>query len=666
MITNEYVRAIMAMDGDQKSREIFRLENMMERQYAEQLSQPENTRVGAVFMNAYRELIENNNIKYFSALKNFKTIPVTIDEFIESNEFLGDKVSVWDELRPDLRASNPDTFTGEQPIHEVLMSGATGTGKTVCSTITCAYQLYLQLLAKNPHQLFGLMQSTPIVNVFMSVRQRIADRVIYRPFRNLFLDMEWTRRNVIYDTAKESELFFPDKNVLVIPVNAVVESILGQAIIGGIIDELNFMEVTAESKKIAGSRGNGGRFDQAEEIYNQASRRRRRSFKTRGVSIGTLCVISSVRYKGDFMARRVKTLQDIPEPNVIAFNHKQYEVQPQENFCGDKFRLLIGNDKHPTKVLEENEIAGTHYPINSTVEEVPVEYRTDFLKDPENALRDIIGMATDSISAFIGKRNKLIDMFERGEEKGLKSIVHKQNVILSEEGMPTINEDNLPSEADRVDHCRFVHVDLSISGDSCGIAMVKHTGFANKISANDPDTIERLPTFDCELAVSIKPDKLNHIDISEIRKWILRLINKYGYNIYYVTYDGFQSYESVQMFNKAGVRSKNISMDKTIEPYMAYRDIIYQDRIDSVPNELLQYELQTLEHLEIKGKIDHPPKGSKDIADAVCGAIYAAMTSRAIRSQTHAVDEDGIRVATVSRGSTRQRGRTQRKSRPRR
>lgn len=36
-------------------------------------------------------------------------------------------------------------------------------------------------------------------------------------------------------------------------------------------------------------------------------------------------------------------------------------------------------------------------------------------------------------------------------------------------------------------------------------------------------------------------------------------------------------------------------------------------------------ELQQLEHDKKKDKVDHPPSGSKDIADAVCGAYYTML-----------------------------------------
>jgi hypothetical protein len=82
------------------------------------------------------------------------------------------------------------------------------------------------------------------------------------------------------------------------------------------------------------------------------------------------------------------------------------------------------------------------------------------------------------------------------------------------------------------------------------------------------DTVSNLvsvvPTFSTDFCIGIKPTKLKPLDLSEIRKLILTLKLKYGYNIRYVTYDTFQSTESIQLLNKAGIRAETLSVDKII------------------------------------------------------------------------------------------------------
>ena len=86
-----------------------------------------------------------NNPAPYLAIQQLGQIPVTIDEFVESDEFLGNRVEVWPALREDLRDMNPDVCVGEAPVYEALLGGATGTGKTTLAQITTLYQLYLCL-----------------------------------------------------------------------------------------------------------------------------------------------------------------------------------------------------------------------------------------------------------------------------------------------------------------------------------------------------------------------------------------------------------------------------------------------------------------------------------------------------------------------------------------
>ena len=50
-------------------------------------------------------------------------------------------------------------------------------------------------------------------------------------------------------------------------------------------------------------------------------------------------------------------------------------------------------------------------------------------------------------------------------------------------------------------------------------------------------------------------------------------------------------------------------------------------------------ELVALEWNQESDKVDHPPRGSKDIADAVCGAVWLAAMSRELRNGGAFMDE---------------------------
>lgn len=89
-----------------------------------------NARMELATVHAFRELHDKDNPAFLEALNRLKYFPVSIDEFIEGEDFLNSRgrdpvVSVWDSLRPSLRSMNPDVLLGQAPIYETVMAGAT-------------------------------------------------------------------------------------------------------------------------------------------------------------------------------------------------------------------------------------------------------------------------------------------------------------------------------------------------------------------------------------------------------------------------------------------------------------------------------------------------------------------------------------------------------------
>lgn len=616
-----------------------------ERAYAHALATG-HKREAEIFKNAAVHLIENENSAFFDAIGRLKKIPVTIDEFMDSREFMGCStdeplMEVWPNLKPLIREMNPDVFIGEKPVIQALMGGATGWGKTHASLVNILYQVYLATCFDNPHKLFSLNKATtPIVFMFMSVSGTITKRVLFQPFRSVFTNMRYSRRWLTWDKYKESELHLSG-NILVVPALASIQSMVGQAIAGGIIDEINFMNIVENSKQVAGAIGQGGHYDQADIVWSNITRRRQRSFATSGISFGTICAPSSTRYKGDYIDRKMEQAEQNQTPGVLTMRYKQYDIAPLKELIdieGNTFPLLVGTDNYATRVLTDKDEEGGTYPEGALIENVPMSYRPYFLSDPEGAARDVIGIASNSITPFFSQRHKIIEAIIQGRERGVEQFVIKPDSILATDGMPQIDENLLPMDRETP---RFVHVDLSASGDATGIAMVKYDGHTPQPNPQQPDTFDLLPKYVVEMAISIKPDSLNQIDASEVRKWITQLITHYKLNIVSVSYDSWQSRESLGLLRNAGISSQEISVDKTSEPYNTFRAAIYDGRVAMVDSDKLRLEMTSLEYIAIKDKVDHPPKGSKDIADAVCGALYACSRDRTIRSHNTVVNRGG-------------------------
>lgn len=85
------------------------------------------------------------------------------------------------------------------------------------------------------------------------------------------------------------------------------------------------------------------------------------------------------------------------------------------------------------------------------------------------------------------------------------------------------------------------------------------------------------------------------------------------------------SADSLQLLRRLGFDTSEISVDKTPLPYMKLRSMVYEDLIFMPMSKLLRTELEELEVTPDGAKIDHPMKGSKDVADGVCGSVISTI-----------------------------------------
>lgn len=591
----------------------------------ESLDTCDNKLFGEMYATALERKVYENDSHLFNFMKRLKHPPVSIETFLDDPEYIGAlDIVLWPEVRKAIIEINRDWWKGTacNTAHaEAVLMGSTSSGKSEISKITTLYHFYLLTCIDTPQTLYGLPKTTSIVFAIMAAKPHVTKKVLYMPMRSMVSAIPYFQKHARFSTLVESEMIFEDLNIRIVPGGSDSDSILGEAIIGGIIDEINFMNVVLKSKKAEVSTGRAGMFDQAQVVHGTMVRRKKGRFIYRGPLIGIICTSSSTRYKGDFTDKRKQQIVKHGEKNVYIYDKPQYEVWPQERYCGEKFRLLVGNDViSDTRILADTE----KVPEGSLVLNIPIEYHADFVSNPHDALRDICGLSTSSISPFFKRRFKIQEAIAAGEEVGLESFLVKDNVILGIDDMPRVKLNHYCANPSRP---RYVHVDLSTTGDSCGIGMVRFDGLVDVERSNG--VIEKLPMATVELACSIKPDANNEIQFSEVRTWIKQLRDIYGYPIKAVTYDGTFSTESIQQWRKQGMKTGHLSVDRTSIPYKQLRDTFNDGRLKMFQQEVLVEELFELEYDELKDKVDHPINGGKDVADAVCGAYYSMLQRRA-------------------------------------
>lgn len=510
----------------------------------------------------------------------------------------------------------------------VFVTGNTGTGKSTIIIVSLLYHLYLLSCINKPQLLYGLSSATSIVFPIMGAKPNVVNKVIYAPMRKLLESMPYFQQHMMPNKLIDSEMYFEEKNVRVVKAGGDEDAILGEAVIGGCIDEINFMNVVLRSKKAEVTSGRAGLYDQAEQTHNRMVSRKKGRFTYPGPMIGIVFPSSSTRYRGDFTDKRKAFIEKEGITTTYIYNKRQYEVTPASRYSGETFRLLIGNDiSHDTRVLRDDE----EVVEGSWVEEVPIEYLEDFKNKPHEALRDVMGISHNAMSPFIKSRFKVFECVEFGKEKGIESFLVNDHVVLGVDGMPQVKLHHYCHNPSRP---RYVHIDLSRNADRCGVAMLRFDGL---VQVTRRDGADLLPSATVEMACTIEPDANNEIDIAEVRAFVRSLKTKYGYPIKAVTYDGFDSRESIQAWRKDGMPAKEVSVDKTSTPYKQFRDAMYDRRIALLDDPDLLSEIIELEYDENKDKVDHSVIGKKDLSDAVCAA-YTSLCER--RSTWHGTVDD--------------------------
>jgi hypothetical protein len=274
---------------------------------------------------------------------------------------------------------------------------------------------------------------------------------------------------------------------------------------------------------------------------------------------------------------------------------------------------------------------------NRTFMAIPDMYRYQFELNPEKALKDLAGIPPKVGDAFISLDYKIIEARERWVENNHGSPSPVQPNGKLEHWFRA--QENLK---------RAIHVDIGYAseGDAMGIAM----GHVRRVVEIDG---ELKPYIVIDMLMRLSAPAGGEIMLGDMRRILYHLRDGLKFNIVSVTFDGFQSHDTIQQMRQRRFRRVDyLSIDKEKLPYEDLREAIYEDRIEIPPlmtkfrpedPEVCEIAYKELSELIDTGpKIDHPEYGSKDVADAIAGVTYALMGDR--RYKGAVVDLGNVRA----------------------
>lgn len=556
-------------------------------------------------MHYFDELISAVEAKNVSAIAKrvvWLREPVGIREFVMSDQYLDKADEVYPIVLEELVEMNAPMY------QEIVLTGGIGSAKTSCALYTLLYQLYLLSCLKSPHEQYGLDSSDEILMVFQSLNAKTAKNS-YERFSASIDRSVYFQENFKPDKDITSKLVFPNR-IEVVPVSGSETAAIGQNVIGGLIDELNYMQIVDKSKQNA----DGGQYDQAVALYNSIARRRKSRFMYAGAMPGKLCLVSSKRYPGQFTD--IKEAEARTDKTIYIYDKRVWDVKPEGSFSGKWFKVFTGTESKKPRVLFDDEVMSVEDTAN--VMSIPVEFRADFDKDIINALREIAGVSTLARHPFFIETERVKAAFGHHG-----SVFTHERVDFVETKLGIIPERFFKPELPR-----WVHIDHGLTNDSAGIAIATVVGFKSMIELGFIGE-ELLPQVRVDGILEVSPPKNGEILFWKIRAVIAKL-RELGLNIRWVSFDSFESTDSMQLLRQAGFQTGYVSMDVSTEPYDYLKSLTYTGSVKMPTHHRCYREMVSLEKDTKRGKIDHPANGSKDCSDALAGAVFGITHRREI------------------------------------
>jgi len=548
----------------------------------------------------------------------YETPPVDIHTFVKDEYFLGNTCdALYDQHLADLI----ELFESGD-YQEAIWTGSIGYGKTFVASVAVARILYEISCLKDPHRSFGLASDSNISVVCLSVNETLAMKVAFENIATKLKASPYFQEHFPFKETKK-EFRFPH-NVWLAARATTDTSVLGLNVISGLLDETNFMQKGKQDARF-------GALDHAETLYAGMKRRMKSRFERKGRLPGKLFLVSSKKTSDDFTARRIRESRN--DPTVFVRDYALWDVKPGSLYSDKTFEVVCGNDQIPSRILDAGEAhkIKSSLPDGVTLIDVPEDFRVDFENDLEGSIRDIAGVATVAISPFIQRREKLIWTPKHKHPFSVEVYdPSKPGVFLWDRMVqPTMEKDFSGSVHETLRPIinpqapRHVHIDPAYRKDAVGVCMAHIFDWRDVVRRTDDGEVyqERAPVFFVDFILQVVPPIGDEIVLGDLRRLVYEL-SKHGYMVTYVTMDTWQSVDSLQHLKRKGYRAEHLSVDTKTDPYEGLKSAFYEDRVILYDYPPVFKELRQLEHDAVKKKIDHPPKGSKDVADALAGVTF--------------------------------------------
>ena len=574
--------------------------------------------------------------------------PVPVKEWMNDPYYTGPFAG---QLFPKIQEDMIEIFDPHRvpQVMEVVATGAIGWGKSMAAGMCMGRQIYELSCLREPHKVLGTSPGTDIVLINLSVTGNQAKNAIYKYVFRLIDESDYFKEHYQRDESIDSEIRFRvdgrDTGVVYRPGNSRETSTIGTNVISGAIDEANFMV----SSSLSAHEKLQGDVEHALVLYRALIRRIESRFKFSKGFKGRLFLCSSKMYKGDFLDQHIAEVAHDPSVKVMDYSH--WDVRSPDQFCGEKFRIVVGAAGVRSRILRDEDRVSE----NARVIEVPVEYRVQFEKDLEGCVRDIAGVSTLAMRPMMDPQAVMRQQATEFEGHPLihpfaddTSGVYSDQIVLNVEALCHKVEVEEGGKKVKIlrprrnpEASRFIHVDLALRNDAAGFAMGYIAGEKEVVTWNkdtDSEEKEMVPIVVYEILGSFVAPVGDEIRGSQIRSLIYQL-RDLGFYIACVSFDQYQSADSRQILSEHGFTVEEVSVDRDANAYEVLRDGLRDGWVFYYPHKTAERELLKIERVirkrpgGMQGKVavDHPERdmdnkrtglGSKDVADSMAAVAW--------------------------------------------
>lgn len=563
------------------------------------------------FEEQYSKLTDRDKLLLACKALGMNHVPLDIKSFLFDEYFLGGITNNGNSIFPywldKFDQIFPTAVTTRTPF--ISFSGAIGTGKSFISKLLGLYHYHRLDCCVDASTSLGLASGSKLAFAFFHASADTAEKEFVQYYRNAF---------------QTSPYFQHQYNNPVIRLIASgpksTGSVIGTQLVYCILSEIGFWKPQDAKEKM-------------DEVIGRYKNR----FFPKRFYFGGIIADSSAK-DSDHGATQLFE-EKVAQNELFKISPAHWDVRPG-NYAeskGKTFNFFIGDNTTLPRILNDDE-----NPIDlgldpDRVIKVPISAKLEFISNPVRSLQDFAGIPyTGSSLFFSGDLSHLMrcsSIRNYAPEEVTVDFYDKSDTIYSHVA-PMIY--TIPKKTNI-----FVHYDIGLQKDKTGVCLCYFKG-----EEADPSGHAVYPTFRIPLLFLVSRKKGQSTSLDHLYQFLKDLV-KDGY---YVTFsaDSFASAGIFQSCERDNIPYKAISIDKTLDAGVAFKNIVNTERIELPYHNTLLRECSEI-RIVTNGKnrdhikLDHPMissctkfdyenangdmPGTKDLFDAVCGSVFSCLRS---------------------------------------